>query len=131
MAQKVSAKISFGKDFDGVLKLREGEVAIGAQAHQAGPYDMLQAALAACLHATFLDIITKKRLSIDRCEYEISGIKQEEVPTVLREVHVRVSMNHHEKEEQLLKAMDLASKYCSVFNTLSQVAQMHLEVVFE
>jgi putative redox protein len=131
MAQDVSARVTFGSDFNGVLKLQEGEVAIGVQAHQARPYDLLQAALAACLHATFLDIITKKRLTIERCEYEISGVKQDEIPSVLRQVHVRVRMNRHEKEDQLIKAMELASKYCSVFNTLSQVANMTLDVVFE
>ena len=131
MAQEISAKIVFGSDFNGVLKLREGEVAIGSKPDQLRPYDMIQAALASCLHATFLDIIAKKKLSIERCTYEVSGVKQDEIPSVLRHIHVKVIINPHEKEEQLRKAMDLAAKYCSVFNTLSQVAQMQLEVIFE
>ena len=130
MATEVSARIRFGSDFNGQLKLAEGEVAIGTQADQAKPYDLLQAALAACLHSTFLDILTKKRLSIESCTYEVHGIKQDEVPTVLREVHVRVILPPHDKEDQIRKSMDMAARYCSVFNTLSKVASMHLDVIF-
>lgn len=131
MAQHVSANIHFGSDFNGQLKLTDGEVAIGIAPDQARPYDLLQAALAACLHSTFLDILNKKRLSITQCHYEISGVKQDEVPTVLREVTVRVRLPRHEKEDQLRKSMEMASRYCSVFTTLSKVAQMKLEMIFE
>jgi putative redox protein len=130
MASKVSARLHFAQGFDGTLLLREGEVAIGVQADQARPYDLLQAALAACLHSTFLEILEKKRLSIEFADYLIEGFKRSEVPTMLEEVSIHVTLPDGPNNEALEKSFHLATQYCSVFNTLAQVAKMQCIVAF-
>ncbi len=130
MASQVSARLHFAQGFDGTLLLREGEVAIGVQADQARPYDLLQAALAACLHSTFLDILEKKRLTIEFADYIIEGVKRSEVPTMLEEVSVKVFLPDGPNNEALEKSFHLATKYCSVYNTLAQVAKMQCVVEF-
>jgi putative redox protein len=131
MASQVSAKLHFAQGFDGTLMLREGEVAIGNQADQARPYDLLQAALAACLHSTFLDIIDKKRIAIDYADYVVEGIKRIEIPTMLEEVTVKVTLPDGPNNDALQKSFQLATQYCSVFNTLAQVAKMQVIVTFK
>ncbi len=130
MGTKVSAVLDFNSQFKGQLKLREGAIDIGLEANEARPYDLLQGALAACLHSTFLDILEKKRLTIDFAHYEIEGEKREEVPTTLKSVKVTVTLPKGQ-EEVLTKSMMLAKKYCSVFSTLSNVAEMELVINYK
>lgn len=130
MGTKVSAVLDFNSQFKGQLKLREGVIDIGLEANEARPYDLLQGALAACLHSTFLDILEKKRLTIDFAHYEIEGEKREEVPTTLKSVKVTVTLPKGQ-EEALTKSMMLAKKYCSVFSTLSNVAEMELVINYK
>lgn len=131
MASQVSARLHFAQGFDGTLMLREGEVAIGVQADQARPYDLLQAALAACLHSTFLDILEKKRLSIEFADYLIEGIKRSEVPSMLEEVIIKVTLPEGPNNQALEKSFHLATQYCSVYNTLAQVAKMQCIIAFK
>lgn len=131
MGQQVNATLHFEQGFKGKLVLRDGEIGIGINDNEARPYDMLQGALAACLHSTFLDILEKKRLTIAFADYEVTGIKRDSVPSMLEEVTITVTLPKGEREEVLRKSMDLASQYCSVYSTLSQVATMHLVVKFK
>lgn len=130
MGTKVAAVLDFKSQFTGQLKLREGAIDIGLEANEARPYDLLQGALAACLHSTFLDILEKKRLTIDFAHYEIEGEKRDEVPTTLKSVKVTVTLPAGQ-EEALTKSMMLAKKYCSVFSTLSNVAEMELVIIYK
>ena len=130
MGTKVSAVLDFKDTFQGRLALREGVLNIGSQVTEARPYDLLQGALVACLHSTFLDILEKKRLSIAFAHYEVEGEKRDEIPTTLKSVTVSVTLPAGQ-EEALTKSMELAKKYCSVFNTISQVAEMKLFIYYK
>lgn len=130
MGQQISAHLSFSEGYQGTLNLREGSIAIGVQDDQARPYDLLQGALVACLHSTFLEILTKKRIELRFADYDVSGEKRDEVPTMLQSVHVEVILPAGPYEDVYLKSMELATKYCSVYNTLSQVAKMSYSIKF-
>ena len=127
MGTKVNASLEFKTGFDGQLNLRSGSIGIGMADDQARPYDLLQGALVSCLHSTFLDILTKKRIPLPSAKYEVEGEKRETIPTTLERVHVIVTLPKG-NETEYAKAMELAQKYCSVFNTLSHVAAMSLEI---
>ena len=131
MGQQVSAHLSFKKNFQGTLHLTEGEIAIGVHPNEAKPYDLLQGALVSCLHSTLLEILVKKRIEIEGVDYEVKGIKRDDVPTMLQEVIVTATFPAHPDAEQILKSMALACKYCSVYNTLAKVADMKTELVFK
>lgn len=131
MGQEVNARIHFQEGFKGKLILKEGEIGIGINDNEARPYDMLQGALAACLHSTFLEIVEKKRLSVSFADYEVHGIKRDSIPSMLEEVTITVTLPKGEHEEALRKSIDLATKYCSVYSSLAQIATMHLVVQFK
>lgn len=124
-----SRTIKFQNGFNGELLLDEGAVKIGRQPSEAAPYDLLYGALASCLYATFLNVLEKKRITIQSTEITVEGEKREEVPTTLKTVHLTVAVTGGQgKEEAIRKSFDLATKYCSVFQTISQVAEMSYDL---
>ncbi len=128
MGQNVTAQLEFKKDFKGKLILREGEIGIGIEPNEARPYDLLQGALVSCLHSTLLEILVKKRIEIESVSYRVSGEKRDEIPTTLKSVTIEAEFVTLASEEQIRKSMELASKYCSVYNTLAQVAEMKINL---
>jgi putative redox protein len=131
MGQNVSAQIEFKKDFKGKLILSEGEIGIGLESNEARPYDLLQGALVSCLHSTLLEILVKKRIEIESVSYRVSGEKRDEIPTTLKSVTIEAEFLTSHSEEQIRKSMELACKYCSVYNTLAHVADMKMIVSFK
>jgi len=83
---------------------RGNKVEIDGSNKHSEPYDLLLMSLGSCLYATFEDIISKKKLSYEKLIMDITGEKRTETPTTL--------------------------KYCSIYNTLAHVAEMHSEMEF-
>ena len=125
-----SRTIRFENGFNGELLLDEGSVKIGRAPGGAAPYDMLYGALASCLYATFSGILEKKRIEIKGAEIVVAGEKRTEVPTTLKTVHLTVTIHGTDKEDAVRKSFDLATKYCSVYQTISHVAEMSYELHF-
>ncbi|MDD4541183.1 MAG: OsmC family protein [Eubacteriales bacterium] len=133
MKEKEFVKLEFGTDFDGVLTAENGTVRIGRKEGQLKPYNLLLGALLACLYATFLDIAVKMKLEYSGCELTAEAVKRETVPSTLE--HVKIIMTifdaNEEQSERFKRATDLAAKYCSVYQTISHVSEMELEVEFK
>lgn len=127
---KQRVQVEFGQDFRGQLIGPRGQAEIGSGEGTVAPYDMLFGALASCLHATFMGIAQKKRVGFESVAYEVTGEKREEVPTILTWVNVKMIIKGGEKPSGLTKAAHLAAEYCSIYHTLSQVAEMTLDVEF-
>lgn len=123
MAKKEVA-LEFSNEFLGTLKAPRGTAAIGVEEGTLEPYDLLFGALGSCLYATFLEIARKKRIGFEKAEMQVSGTKREEIPTTLKEVHVSMTVHGAEKEKGLVQAMQLATEYCSIYTTISKVAEM-------
>jgi len=121
----------FKPEFSGELITERARVPIGSEDGALYPYDMLLGALASCLYSTFLDIAEKKRIKYDSCDIEVTGEKRTEIPTTLKWVNVKMTIKNAEKEKGLIQAAELAGQYCSIYQTLSHVATMTTEVVFE
>lgn len=122
--------IKFTNKFEGELIAERGSVKIGSNEGEVFPYDMLFGALASCLYATFLDVATKKHINFDSVDIEVTGEKREEIPATLKWVNVKMFVKNAEQEEGLIKAAELAAKYCSIYETIGKVAQMELEIEF-
>ena len=116
--------LKFTNDFSGELVAPNGTVKIGTEAGTVLPYDMLPGALGSCLYSTFLDIMNKKRVKYDRAEIHIVGEKRTEVPTTLKWVKVDFKIVNPEKEVGIEQAVKLATEYCSIYQTISHVADM-------
>lgn len=125
------ADVYFENTFKGVLDVPKGKVPIGVEEGTVAPYDLLFGALASCLYATFLDVAEKKKIGFESARIEVTGEKRTEVPTVLTWVDTKMIIKGAEKEAGLEKSYELATKYCSIYQTIAQVAEMSWSVEFE
>jgi putative redox protein len=125
------ADVYFENTFKGVLDVPKGKVPIGVEEGTVEPYDLLFGALASCLYATFLDVAEKKKIGFESARIEVTGEKRTEVPTVLTWVDTKIIIKGAEKEAGLEKSYELATKYCSIYQTIAQVAKMSWSVEFE
>lgn len=107
-------------------KIKVGDTEGGIQ-----PYHMLFGALAACFYSTFLEISKKKRLAFDSATVEVSGYKGtgKEV-NLLEHVTTKVVIKNPSDEKGLTKSAELGAKFCSIYNTLGNIAEMELIVEF-
>lgn len=121
--------VKFTDDFHGVIQTANASlITVGADAVH--PYDMLLGALVSCLHATFLEIIVKKRVTISGASYHVAGKKRQEIPTTLEKVNLNVTFYGVKNRTAVEKSLQLATKYCSVYATVSQVAEIEVQMNF-
>ena len=123
----LSIKTVYNKDGK-VVDNERAKLPIGSRVGQFLPYDMLFGALSSCLYYTFSDVIEKKRLVVDEVEITVTGEKREETPTTLTWVKILVEIKSEADPVQLKKSVDLACKYCSIHETIKQVAEITHEV---
>src|SRR5690554_2229675 len=97
---------------------------------ESAPYDYLLGALSGCLFKTFEELAVKMRISWEHISFEVDGEKQEEVPTTLKMVTIAVTATGVENQQKFTKAFETATRYCSIYQTISQVSEMHWSVDF-
>ena len=124
-------KQTWDDNFVGVMETPTGKVILGEQENGIYPYHMLFGALGSCFYATFLSIAKKKRLSFDKAEVEVSGHKGtgKEV-NLLEKVTIELLITNPSNEKALSKSAELGSKFCSIHETISNVADVELIVKF-
>lgn len=124
-------KLTFSDKFEGEFTSPTGTVAIGSKPGAMKPYHLLFGALGSCFYATFLSIVEKKKLTFSGAEITIDAEKREEVPTTLKRVSIAVVIYDPSDEAQFLRSVELGAKYCSIHETVSQVAKIDFNVRFE
>ncbi len=126
-------KMVFDNQMHGILTGHHGSSQVGPSEGALAPYDMVLGGLGGCLNHTFQTILDKKKIKVHGVNYAIEGIKREEVPTTLKQVDIDVTINgaDEDKKLQIEKAFDLATKYCSVYQTIANVAKMNTSVKFK
>lgn len=129
----IEVALNFKNEFEGELKTANGSVPIGTGENSFTPYELLSGALGSCLYSTFLDIIKKMRLSYDTCRLEIQIEKRTEAPTTAKLVVIKCILigGEQDKETNYKRAFTLATKNCSIFTTLSHVAEMKWSLEFK
>jgi putative redox protein len=120
----------FVKDDWKVINDRDQSIAIGPGNEQFAPYDLLLGALESCLYATFTEVAEKMKETYAFVEFDVTGIKRDEDVATLERCTVEVTISGASHQKKLTKAFDVATRYCSVYQTISQVAQMSWEVTF-
>ncbi len=114
-----SVNLNFTNTFKGELIGPKGRVDVGSEKGTLAPYDMLYGALASCLYATFLGIAEKKRIGFESVEFEVSGEKREEVPTILKWVKVRMIIKKCRKRK---RACSSSRVRCKVLFNISYLS---------
>ncbi len=125
---KKEVTLKFTNEFEGELIAPKSVIKIGSEDGTVAPYDMLLGALGSCLYSTFLDVMKKKRINFERFEMVITGEKRTEVPTTLKWVNVDARVYAPEKEIGVSESFRLATEYCSIYKTISHVAEMSYEI---
>ena len=64
-------------------------------------------------------------------DMDIVGRKRDEKVATLETCHIKVKVKGASDKEKVKKAFEVATRYCSVFHTLSKVAEMTWEIDFE
>lgn len=123
--------LHFQDGFNGKLEAEHAQAAVGKSEDQLRPYDMLLAALGSCYYSTFLDIMQKKRIHYDRCEIHVDGERRDAIPPTLETCHLKVTIFGAASEKGFEQAATLAAKYCSIYQTISHVAEMSWSLNFE
>lgn len=124
-------EFSWTNEFRGTLETNTGVLDLGTEQGEFKPYQLLFGSLGSCFYSTFLGIVKKKRLEFSGAKMEISGRKREKAPTTLEHVLIRLTLINPSNEIQFLKSAELAGEYCSIHQTIAQVADIDLEVSFE
>ncbi|MEF3692739.1 MAG: OsmC family protein [Acholeplasmataceae bacterium] len=123
--------LSFQQGFKGTLESPTSKINIGDNENGIQPYHMLYGALGSCFYATFLSVSEKMRLTFSKATVEISGEKRDETPATLKHVKVELTIYQPSHQEKLIKAAQNGAKFCSIYTTVSQVAEMELVVLFK
>ena len=132
MGSNQHAKITFTPDYKGQGMTDSGlKIPLGIEEAQARPYDLLLLGLGTCFYATFLFESIQKELKFKSVEIDLSGEKREEIPMTLKTCRLEMTVTGAENEAGLQEAFDLAGRNCSIYQTLSHVAEMESVIAFE
>lgn len=95
-----------------------------------GPYEYLLGALSGCFTSTLLDMYAKD-IEYTSIDVHVEGIKREEVPTTLEHTSIKLTAKGVKERERFEEAVQKASQACSIFQTISKVSEMEVQIVFE
>lgn len=129
----INVKMVFDNQTNGILNGSHGSVRVGGEDGALMAYEFVLGGLGACVNHTLQSVLDKKKIEIHGINYEIEGAKRDDVPATLETVVVDITISgvEDDKQEKVQKAVDLATKYCSMYATLSQVASMTTNVHFK
>lgn len=116
----------FEPRYRGIIEGNRARLVLGPGEGEFGPYDLVLGGLAGCFYATFLGIAGKMHLHYHEVVIDIKAQHREEPPTMMSHIllDIEVKGADPQKEKQYGRAMEIAGKYCSVFQTLGHVAEM-------
>ncbi len=121
----------FTDGFHGLLSAEKGQARVGEEEGELSPYELLQAALGGCYYKTFLDILAKQNIEFTEARLEIRGVNRTKPPTTLEKLDIIMTIvgAASEAEKKIRRAADLAGKYCSIYQTLTHVADVRHEII--
>lgn len=131
MANKVT--VSFLDGTEGLTKTEVTHTDVSFTNKGFAPYELLLSGFASCLHATFMGIARKMRISYESVTYNVDGVKRDEVPTFLKTVHTDIVFTNVAEKDQkkIIKAMEKAETYCSISAMIAQIAEMTFTYTFK
>ncbi|AIO19554.1 hypothetical protein KQ51_01678 [Candidatus Izimaplasma bacterium HR1] len=132
MANNVN--VSFNDKHEGILKVENYETKLSYKGEGMAPYELFLGGYASCLHATFIGIMRKRKLTFTEVTYDVNSYKRDEVPTIINKLvtNVVITGADEAKQKQIIKSMDQAEKYCSISYTIANLdAETELNITFK
>jgi len=127
-------KLTFGDSTEGKLEAGNKEINVSYTGKAMAPYELFLGGFAACLHATFMGIMRKRKLEYTEVTYDVTGEKRDVSPTILTKVVTNVVIygTDPEKKKAIMKSMEQAEKYCSISHTIQNLdAEMEFNIEFK
>ncbi|MCK5762177.1 MAG: OsmC family protein [Candidatus Izimaplasma sp.] len=123
----------YGNENHGIVESKNGKTTVSFEGKSFSPYELFLGGYVSCLHSTFKSIADKKRIYFEGVTYDVTGVKREEIPTLLKELTTIITFTGvaKEKEKAIEKSMTLAERYCSISAMINMVAEMKYEIVFK
>ena len=116
-----------GKQFIGIDSTNHS-VVISTVSEGVGmkPSDLLLVALASCTAVDIVDILTKKRLTLQGLEISVNGEQDTDPPWTFRKIHMHFCLQGPDlTEKAVAQAIQLSEeKYCSVAATIRPTADI-------
>lgn len=116
-----------GKQFIGIDSTNHS-VVISTVSEGVGmkPSDLLLVALASCTAVDIVDILTKKRLTLQGLEISVNGEQDADPPWTFRKIHMHFCLQGPDlTEKAVAQAIQLSEeKYCSVAATIRPTADI-------
>lgn len=116
-----------GKQFIGIDSTNHS-VVISTVSEGVGmkPSDLLLVALASCTAVDIVDILTKKRLTLQGLEISVNGEQDADPPWTFRKIHMHFCLQGLDlTEKAVAQAIQLSEeKYCSVAATIRPTADI-------
>lgn len=93
------------------------------------PSELLLVAVASCTAVDVVDILAKKRLTLEGLEISVSGEQDADPPWTFRKIHMRFCLRGKDlTEKAVAQAIQLSEeKYCSVASTIRPTAEVTYE----
>lgn len=104
------------------------EETVGAS-RRYGPSSMelVLVALGGCFSSVILRILNTRKINVEKMEVIVRGEIAEEIPRRYKHIKVEIKAEDIPKEE-LIKAMELAEKYCPVLWTLKENIEVEAKI---
>ncbi len=132
MSSKTHIKTVYGHGEDGQLINDTGAILpVGVSADRFSPYQMLLGALSYCLYLTHVSLAEKMSVEHTEVIIDVTGTKRDAKVSTLEHVMVDVVGKGVTDQKKFERAFEIATRYCSVFNTISQVAKIEWNIRYE
>jgi len=110
---------------DGQVINFDANAQIGGEGFGVRPMEAVAASLAACASIDVLLILKKQKIVLDDYQVGISANREDTVPGVFREIHLKYSFKGSDEEDKIKRAVDLSmEKYCSVSKILEPTCKI-------
>lgn len=130
MEQKIHIATQYGLHDGTLVTDRGSKLQLGPQDNGYAPYELLLGGLSFCLFSTFDSIAQKMQLTYSSVDIDVTGVKRDEKVATLKTCSIAVVAQGVEDEAKFNKAFEVATRYCSVFNTIAKVAEMEWNITF-
>lgn len=104
---------------------------LGVGENKFSPYQMLLGALSYCLFLTYESLAEKMGVEHTSVEIDVTGVKRDDKVGTLEHVMVDVLAKGVNDQKKFERSFEIATRYCSVFNTISQVAKIEWKISYE
>jgi putative redox protein len=131
MGSKIHIITQYGKHSGKLVTDSGAAVALGYESATFAPYELLLGGLSYCTFRTYESVAEKMQLAYTGMDIHVDGVKGDDKIGMLVTVHLKVIAKGVQDEEKFKKAFDIATRYCSMYNTLGKVATMTWDVTFE